>query len=224
MEDLMATIRDLVGIVCFAGIFCCLPGAAFGWAGYYLAYQLPRTLAAPRKLAEQMGLRQLETGRSRGHVWHGGQHQEHAFAFSVEREPKERPRPKGPTAAYLRVVMEVRVAQPLGVTANRGLFFHRQYGGSLESFETAFESTNAARLSSSARAAMLEFVRAHENLFLRDQDKTPQDDPLPEAKMILWHKLGRDRVHNLTGDELRAVLDGMAEVARAIEASTIWAV
>ena len=218
MEDLMATIRDLVGIACLAGIFCGLPGAALGWAGYYVAYQLPRTLAAPRKLAEQMGLRQLETGRSRGHMWYGGQHQEHAFAFSVERETKRWASDKGPTKAYLRVVMEVRVAQPLGVAANHGAHFLRMHGGPLESFETAFESVNAARLSSSARAAMLEFVRARENLFLRDQDKTPQDEPLPEAKTILMHMLGRDRVHTLTADELRAVLDGMAEVARAIEA------
>ncbi len=219
MEDLMATIRDLIVLTCLVSLFCCLPGAALGWAGYYLAYQLPRTLAAPRKLAEQMGLRQLETGRSRGHVWYGGQHQDHAFAFSVERETKRWASDKGPTKAYLRVVMEVRAAQPLGVAANRGWHSLRMHGGSLESFETAFESANAARLSSSARAAMLEFVRARDNLFLRDQDKTPQDDPLPEATVILMHKLGRDRVHTLTADELRAGLDGMAEVARTIESS-----
>jgi hypothetical protein len=64
---------------------------------------------------------------------------------------------------------------------------------------------------------MPEFVRKFGDLHLRDQDNTPLDEALPKAPVVLAHKLGRNKVHRVTPGEVRAVLDGMIEVARAIE-------
>ncbi len=226
-----------VGSALFFALICLGPVAlAFGGLGWKIYHNAKSRKAAVR-LGESLGLEELNRASNPVNVWYGGVYDGRRFAVkpvgikSHYYDGRGRRRPD--VDYYLRIVLEVKVDEPLDVVVYR----RPQERGGAATFEAAFPAVkNASRLTGSAQAALLAFVqkgyetglqgttyrydKGARNLTLRDRPGTPEaqlaGEVLPDAPVILVHDHPNP---NLPAEALYELLGEMTAVAQAVESS-----
>lgn len=224
---------ETLGTLCLAGL-CILPVlATFAALGLKLV-DVIRSPKAARRLADEMGLQQLNEAPKDLSICFGGIHAKRSFVIKTGGKAYRyyaAERSRTGVRFYLRMIMKVRVDQPLRVLAYRP---PKDAKKNPQSFEEAFELENAAKLDPQVQEAMFAFVqkgyrtgitisnirinKGLRNLHLVDRtavdDRVLDKDILPDAHVILVHDHPDT---NIDKETLLDFLDDLAEVARAIE-------
>jgi hypothetical protein len=200
--DTLAALVQYVWALCCMALVCGLPPVAIGGLYYWLGVR-PQD-SSIQKLAEQMALQRADPKRGRRFE---GVHQGRAFSIGRGiRSYRGGGRPHYQPALSVHLYLEPR--EPI-----RGRVGHS--GGPVSeqaTFETVFrQESPIERLSPEARAAMLAFARQRGNLWL--------EAFRPETRPRLEHTLAD--ITGTTVESLRAVLDDLAGVARAVESTML---
>lgn len=229
------SLRDTFGILFLAGLCSVAVVPALGGAFWRLQHTF-RSRVAGRRLAQAMGLQPLNQSTKQPAIWYGGEHQGRRFAIkpvgsTYRYYAQERSRIG--VRFYLQIIMEVLVSEPMGATIYRGI---KGASKNPQNFKEAFTLESVGRLAGTAQAAMFDFVqkgyptgmsglsfrfnKGTRNLSLRDRATVPPGMLAPE----IWPDVSVILVHDhpdtgISPEQLRAFLDEMAAVARAIEES-----
>lgn len=228
-DTLQSAVEGLLVLLLCLGPLGLLVGS-LAWQVY--AYRQSRRMGA--RLAADLGLTPLSNDADPLQAWYGGEHAGRPFALKVYAR-RERHYGGGDyttTARFwLRVVMAAPAPRPLGVTVAPGPGLRT---GRVTQPADAFQMAGFAQLPAAAQAAMFEFVqkgyptglvgttfRTHKgarSLALCDRAAPPDWLPLepvvlPDAAVVLVH----DHTNmTLNIEQMRALLDDLAAVARAI--------
>jgi hypothetical protein len=229
-------LQDVGSALVFA-LVCLGPVAlVFGGFGWKIYHNVKSSKAAVR-LGESLGLEKLNQARSPVNVWYGGVFDGRRFAVKpvgIKSHFYDGGGRRRPDASYyLRIVLEVKVDEPLDVVVYR----RPQERGGATTFEETFPTVkNASRLTGSAQAALLAFAqmgyetglqgttyrydKGARNLTLRDRAGMPEAqlarDVLPDAPVILVHDHPKP---NLPAEALNELLGEMTAVVQAVEFS-----
>jgi hypothetical protein len=218
----------LIGIV--LGLSLLLALAAGVGAAVWALSRASKTRNASISLAQQLGWQPITPGRAPADTWYGGVAHDRRVAIKVVALRNVLASDGARRSPYLRIAMEVLVAEPLGVMA------FRRVGdpSSLHRFEEAFSTENASRIGPQARKAMIDFVArgyptglqgtsyrsspGTRNLWLKDRARIEAGplDPavLPDARTVLVHDHPDPALHP---DAFGKLLHEMAVVAWTLE-------
>lgn len=204
--------------------------AAVAGAVVWAILHAGKTRNASLSIAQQLGWQPITPNRAPADTWYGGVAHDRRAAIKVVALPNRAASDGVRRSAYLRIVMELLVAEPLGAMA------FRRVGdtSSLHRFEEAFSLENAARFGPEARKAMIDFVArgyptglqgvtyrsspGTRNLWLKDRARVEAGplDPavLPDSKTVLVHDYPDPALHP---DAFGKLLYEMAMVAWVLE-------
>lgn len=226
--------EDLLGPL-FVLLLCALPAALFVISLVWIVRFNGRARRAAQTAAEQFGLASLSDSSDPLAAWYGGDYQGRDIALKLYGRRERSYSGNGymiSASFWLRIVMEVRLAAPLGRALEPGPGMPR---GPVQTFAEAFDAP-AADLAPAAQAALLDFVQrgyptglsgttwrtstGARSLALYDRAAVPERlglpaFVLPDAAAVLIHD------HQDTGlsqEALAALLDQLSAVAAALEA------
>ena len=173
-------------------------------------WQIRHILTSPqagRRLAAELDLEPLNEAPKEMGIWYGGQFDKRDIAIKPHGVPYRyyaAERSRTGVRFYLRLVMAVKVPEPLGVVVTRGT---QRASRNPTSFHEAFDLENAEMLSPEVQEALFAFVakgyptgitgvtlrfnKGFRNLRLCDRATAPEgllgDEVLPEAAVVLVH-------------------------------------
>jgi hypothetical protein len=218
-------------------LLICLGPVALAFGGLaWKIYHNNKSSKAAVRLSESLGLAQISRSNNPKKAWYGGEWDGRRFAVkpiairSYFYDGGGRRRPD--VDYYLRIVLEVKVDGTKDVVVYR----RPQERGGAATFEEAFHTKNASRLTGSAQEALLAFAqkgyetglqgttyrydKGARNLALRDRPGTPEaqlsGEVMPDAPLILIHDHPNP---NLDGEALHELLAEMTAVVQAVESS-----
>lgn len=214
---------DGVAPIFLVGFVCCLPMLAVGGPVAYVFYRNRQRLAGSEAVAEALGLEKViqlkqmwwyegrwEDGRLIGMMPIGIKRR--GYSFLQERT----------TTSYdsaVRIVIELLVAEPLGVEVARHINWAGKRG--FASFEEAFNAENGDRLSAAAQDALLDFVQVQPcTLWLSDRatvsDRVITDPQImAEATSILLFEYETNNPEPADVREKTAALVALANILEA---------
>ncbi len=204
----------IVAIVVAVGLPLALVAGAALWV---YRVQRPRDWRRSAETAERLGLATIYPSDAHWPVWSGGERQGRRFALLVARVRTGRFEGRTQTALATRVVAALAPAEPLPPSLWRSRGSRR--GPASGSLQQEFRSGGDLSLvPAAAHPPLLRFAEARGALWLLPRAEA-SGFWIPSAlwkdtPMVLIHeRLGID----MTRPELEAVLDGLEEIARALE-------